>query len=157
MDGDLDAVVAVRGAAPFLLRNNGDGTWLRTEPFAGVAGAVGFAWGDVDADGDPDAVFLDEQGDLHVFANLQAGRFEPVDGPGHGTAVAFALGEVEGDGKSTSSRSIAPAERRAARWARWMGRDDRARWASPPAAVSRGLATARSTLIRSALDNSGRA
>ena len=38
MDGDLDIVVGVRGAAPVVLRNNGDGTWQSTQPFPGVIG-----------------------------------------------------------------------------------------------------------------------
>ncbi|MEO8480654.1 MAG: FG-GAP-like repeat-containing protein [Acidobacteriota bacterium] len=99
MDGDLDAIVAVRGAAPFVLRNNGDGTWLRVEPFPGVTDVTSFAWSDVDGDGDPDAVFLDRRGDLHVLANLQAGRFQEVDGPPHHAMIrAFAVGDVNADG-----------------------------------------------------------
>ena len=74
MDGDLDLIVGVRGAAPVVLRNNGDGTWRQLQPFAGVVGLRAFAWGDVDGDGDPDAVLLGERGDLHVFENRQGGR-----------------------------------------------------------------------------------
>ena len=33
MDGDLDLIVGVRGAAPVVLRNNGDGTWRQLRPF----------------------------------------------------------------------------------------------------------------------------
>src|SRR5207244_4761044 len=36
MDGDLDLVVGIHGAAPVVLRNNGDGTWKTIQPFAGV-------------------------------------------------------------------------------------------------------------------------
>src|SRR5262249_17658406 len=58
MDGDLDLVVGVAGEAPVVLRNNGNGTWQQMRPFAGVTGARAFAWGDLDGDGDPDAVFV---------------------------------------------------------------------------------------------------
>ncbi len=99
MDGDLDAIVAVRGSAPFVLRNNGDGTWVRVDPFPGVVGAVNVAWGDVDHDGDPDVVILDDRGELHVFANQQAGRFQQIGGPAHHSDLrAVVLGDVDADG-----------------------------------------------------------
>jgi tetratricopeptide (TPR) repeat protein len=99
MDGDLDLIVGVTGAAPVELRNNGDGTWRRQEPFAGVTGLRGFAWGDLDRDGDPDAALLDSQGTLHLFENRQGGQFEPMSGPGDvGRIVALTLGDINGDG-----------------------------------------------------------
>jgi tetratricopeptide (TPR) repeat protein len=99
MDGDLDIIVGVNGAPPLVLRNNGDGTWRRMEPFAGVVSLRAFAWGDLDGDGVPDAALLDAQGNLHLFENRQNGRFEPMEGPGGlGHLVALALGDVNGDG-----------------------------------------------------------
>ena len=99
MDGDLDIVVGVNGAAPLALRNNGDGTWRRLQPFAGVVDLRGFAWGDVDGDGDPDAVLLDAQGGLHLFENRQGGQFEALAGPDGLTGlVALALADMNGDG-----------------------------------------------------------
>jgi tetratricopeptide (TPR) repeat protein len=99
MDGDLDIIVGVNDAPPLVLRNNGDGSWHRLQPFAGVVGLRAFAWGDLDGDGDPDAALLDAQGTLHLFRNRQGGRFEPMDGPaGLGHLVALALGDVNGDG-----------------------------------------------------------
>jgi tetratricopeptide (TPR) repeat protein len=99
MDGDLDIIAGVNGAAPVVLRNNGDGTWRRLELFPGVVGLRAFVWGDLDGDGDPDAALLDAQGNLHLFENRQAGRFEPMKGPdGLGHLVALALGDVNGDG-----------------------------------------------------------
>ena len=62
MDGDVDLVVGVKGAAPLVLRNNGDGTWRQLHPFGGVVDLRGFVWGDFDGDGDPDAALLDAQG-----------------------------------------------------------------------------------------------
>jgi tetratricopeptide (TPR) repeat protein len=99
MDGDLDVIVGVNGAAPVALRNNGDGTWRRQQPFPGVTGLRAFAWGDLDRDGDPDAALLDAQGNLHLFENRQGGQFAAMNGPTDvGRAVALTLGDVNGDG-----------------------------------------------------------
>jgi tetratricopeptide (TPR) repeat protein len=99
MDGDLDLIVGVIGAAPVVLRNNGDGTWRRMQPFTGVVGLRAFAWGDLDGDGDPDAALVGEHGDLHLFENRQGGQFREMATPnGLGTVVALALGDVTADG-----------------------------------------------------------
>src|SRR5262249_35284853 len=66
-DGDLDVVLGSPQGVPVVLRNNGDGTFAEIQPFSGIAGLTGFAWGDLDADGDPDAALLDGSGRLHVF------------------------------------------------------------------------------------------
>jgi tetratricopeptide (TPR) repeat protein len=99
MDGDLDLVVGVNGAAPVVLRNNGDGTWRAIQPFTGVVGLKAFAWGDLDGDGDPDAALLDEQGVLHLFENRQGGTFEPMPVPaGSVPVIALSIGDVNADG-----------------------------------------------------------
>lgn len=104
MDGDLDIVVGVRNAPPVVLRNNGDGTWARVEPFAGVIDVRAFAWGDIDYDGDPDAVFLDGKGALQIALNIQGGQFQAMDASRAATAalssavLALALGDVNADG-----------------------------------------------------------
>src|SRR5215467_4869061 len=99
MDGDLDVVVGVNNAAPVVLRNNGDGTWRKQQPFASVTGLKSFTWGDLDRDGDPDAALLDAQGNLHLFENRQGGQFDPMTGPADlGRTLALALGDINGDG-----------------------------------------------------------
>jgi tetratricopeptide (TPR) repeat protein len=99
MDGDLDVIVGVNDGPPVALRNNGDGTWRRQQPFSGVARLRAFAWGDLDRDGDPDAALLDAQGALHLFENRQGGQFDAMGGPADvGRVVALALGDVNGDG-----------------------------------------------------------
>jgi len=99
MDGDVDLIAGVRGAAPVVLRNNGDGTWKQLKPFPGVVGLRAFAWGDIDGDGDPDAVLVGENGDLHVFENRQAGEFrEFAKSPELGRVVAVAVGDLNADG-----------------------------------------------------------
>lgn len=100
MDGDLDLVVSQVDAAPLVMRNNGDGTWLRTQPFAGLSGLRAFAWGDLDQDGDPDAALLDADGRLHLFENQQAGQLPPWSGPDLQTGlVALTIGDADGDGR----------------------------------------------------------
>jgi len=99
MDGDVDLVAGVRGAAPVVLRNNGDGSWTQMRPFAGVTGLRAFGWGDIDGDGDADAVLVGERGDLHVFENRQAGEFrEFAASPNLPPVVAASIGDLDGDG-----------------------------------------------------------
>ncbi len=100
MDGDLDIVAGVDDGSVVVLRNAGDGTWLRTQPFGRVVGVRGFAWGDLDRDGDPDAALLDAGGSLHLFANRQAGQFRRWQAPDDLPAVlAITLGDVDADGR----------------------------------------------------------
>ncbi|HUK35007.1 MAG TPA: FG-GAP-like repeat-containing protein, partial [Vicinamibacterales bacterium] len=99
MDGDLDIVVAPDRFPPFVLRNNGDGTWKQIRPFTGVAMLAGFAWGDLDGDGDPDAVLLDADGQVHVFENRQGGEFREWPKPPALRQVSgVAVGDLNGDG-----------------------------------------------------------
>ncbi len=99
MDGDLDMVVGVTGAAPLVLRNNGDGTWQKQRPFAGVSGLRAFAWGDVDGDGDADAALVGERGDLHVFENRQGGVFREMPGANApDPIVGLTVGDANADG-----------------------------------------------------------
>jgi Tfp pilus assembly protein PilF len=98
MDGDLDLVVGLRDGDPIVLRNNGDGTWRSISPFPGVGGARGFGWADLDQDADPDAVFLDMAGTLHVFANRQAGDFTRTAVAGASAVRAIAVADVDADG-----------------------------------------------------------
>jgi hypothetical protein len=75
-DGDLDIVLGANAGTPTVLRNNGDGTFLPIHPFDGVSGVNGFAWADLDGDGNPDAAIIDGAGRLHVFMNLRQGQFK---------------------------------------------------------------------------------
>ncbi len=74
LDGDLDFIVAPRAGAPFVLRNNGDGTFtVLKDVFPGVADVRDFVWADFDQDGAADAAFLDAHGKLSVFLNQRRG------------------------------------------------------------------------------------
>ncbi|MCS6775547.1 MAG: FG-GAP-like repeat-containing protein [Chloroherpetonaceae bacterium] len=98
-DGDLDLIVAPVRGAPFVARNNGDGTWNVVTPFAGAQNVRGFAWGDVNAHGDPDAAFVDAQGRLTVFENMRAGNFRAWDPPqAEGRCLAVSVADANRDG-----------------------------------------------------------
>jgi tetratricopeptide (TPR) repeat protein len=98
-DGDLDIVLGTEQGTPTVLRNNGDGTFAESHPFAGVSGLRGFAWADFDADGDPDAALVDGEGHLHVFTNERTGQFNerPLP-PNFPAARAITAADVNSDG-----------------------------------------------------------
>jgi cytochrome c-type biogenesis protein CcmH/NrfG len=101
MDGDLDIVLARRDGAPLVLRNNGDGTFkpLEIPEFAAVRGVRSFVWADLDNDGACDAIFLDEKGKLHLFANERFTRFSAWAPPKDlGPMRALTVADVNDDG-----------------------------------------------------------
>ena len=98
-DGDLDIVLGSKDSIPTVLRNNGDGTFLAIHPFAGILGVVGFAWADLDGDGNPDAAILDGAGRLHVFMNERQGQFRERPLPARLPLVkAIAVADANNDG-----------------------------------------------------------
>ena len=98
-DGDLDIVVAPSQGEPFVLQNNGDGTFGEARPFANVEALRQFVWADVDGDGNPDAAMLDANGHLHLFVNERQGRFREVALPSNiAAAKAIAIADVDNDG-----------------------------------------------------------
>jgi Tfp pilus assembly protein PilF len=80
-DGDLDIVLGSEQGLPSVLRNNGDGTFIEIHPFANISGLRGFAWADLDADGDPDAALIDQLDRLHAFTNERTGQFNERPAP----------------------------------------------------------------------------
>jgi Flp pilus assembly protein TadD len=97
MDGDLDLVLGVANGPTVVLRNNGDLTFRELTTFSSVKDARGFAWADLDGDGDPDAVLLDATGAIHFFANHQAGSFVERVLVAR-DAAAFTVADLDGDG-----------------------------------------------------------
>jgi tetratricopeptide (TPR) repeat protein len=99
MDGDLDIVVSATEGPPFVLRNNGNGTWRRLQPFTGMTAVRAFEWADLDHDADADAVILDRAGALHVFTNRQAGQFSRApEVRGIATVIAATVADIDADG-----------------------------------------------------------
>ena len=97
-DGDLDLVLALRDAAPVVLRNNGDGTFAPREVFGGITRARAFVWADLDGEGVPDAAFADDTGAVQLFLNLRGGVFRAENLPAPSArAVAIAASEHSGD------------------------------------------------------------
>ncbi len=97
-DGDMDIVLGAQ-AAPVVLRNNGDGTFTAIHPFARIAGLRGFAWVDLDGDGNPDAAMIDGSGGLHFFHNQRGGVFQELALPGNLPPVkAVTVADVSGTG-----------------------------------------------------------
>ena len=81
-DGDMDILLRTPKGEPVVLRNNGDGEFAVMHPFAGINGLRGFAWVDLDADGNPDAALIDGAGKLHFFHNQRSGVFQEIALPG---------------------------------------------------------------------------
>ena len=95
-DGDLDIVLG-SSEKHQVLRNNGDGTFVAIRPFPAF-GVADFAWGDLDADGDPDAALTEPSGILHVFANERQGVFIEWSLPAGFTSVTgLAIAELNND------------------------------------------------------------
>src|SRR5271154_6156922 len=98
-DGDLDIVLGAKDSIPTVLRNNGDGTFLAIHPFTGITGLRGFAWADLDGDGNPDAAVIDGAGRLHVFMNMRQGQFRERALPaGLPLVKAIAVADANNDG-----------------------------------------------------------
>jgi Tfp pilus assembly protein PilF len=99
LEGDIDIVLGAASAPPRVLRNNGDGTFAALPLFESIDGLSGFAWADLDADGDPDAALLDGAGNLHVFSHERGAGFLEQTVPAELTAaIAITAGDAEGDG-----------------------------------------------------------
>lgn len=155
-DGDLDLVIAMHGDHPIVLRNNGDGTFTPRTLFGSVTGARGFAWADLDGEGVPDAAFLDEAGNIHVFVNLRGGSFRAEAVPSS-AAGAVAIVAAAPSGGSLFELLVLTRDGAITR----MSRDTRdgtwkaatlARVEPPP-----GLEPGRSRLLAADLDNNGAA
>lgn len=98
MDGDLDVVLGVSGGPTQVLRNNGDGMWTPLDIFAAASDVQAFAWADLDADGDPDAV-LQTPRSLHVFMNNRAGAFVPAPSLPVNGSRTMTVADLDADGR----------------------------------------------------------
>ena len=98
MDGDLDVVLGVAGGPTQVLRNNGDGMWTPLDVFAATSDVRAFAWADLDADGDPDAVLQSPRA-LRIFMNNRAGAFVPAASVPVTDSVAMTVADLDADGR----------------------------------------------------------
>ena len=72
-DGDMDILLGIHQGPPVVLRNNGDGSFTAIHPFAGISGVRGFAWADLDGDGNPDAAMIDGAGRAALLPQSKIG------------------------------------------------------------------------------------
>ncbi|MDX1671662.1 MAG: FG-GAP-like repeat-containing protein [Balneolaceae bacterium] len=98
LEGDLDLILSGDSGEPLVLRNNGDGTLSPVTMFEGISNPVDFVWADLDADGDPDAIFLDK-GSVQIQKNQRAaGSFEASGDPlGGGSILDITAADLDGD------------------------------------------------------------
>lgn len=98
-DGDLDLVLASREEGVTVLRNNGDDTFTPIRPFDGVGRVVDFIWVDLTGDGTGDALFLTERGELLLYENRRAGRFERIEPASGKRTVAMTVADLNADSR----------------------------------------------------------
>jgi tetratricopeptide (TPR) repeat protein len=153
MDGDLDLVVGAVSGAPWVLRNNADGSWRPEQPFPAVEGLRGFVWGDLDRDGDPDAVLLDAAGVVHAVENMQGGAFQPWPTPNPSTGVVgLTMGDLDADGWLDLVTLTAAGEL----WRHAWGDDGwTAASVAQDAPVASGATVGSSRVMAADLDNNG--
>ena len=102
LDGDLDLLLTRADKGGIVaLRNSGASVYQAVPLFEAVTGTVTeFAWGDVDGDGTPDAVFV-ENGKVRVFANQRSGRFAALPtAPDAPKVVSVVVADVLGNGEA---------------------------------------------------------
>jgi Tfp pilus assembly protein PilF len=90
-----------------LYRNRGDGTFEDVTEASGLNHGndrFSFAcvWTDIDDDGWPDLVVVNDFGRDNLYHNLGNGKFEEIeDGiPAHGAGMSAAVGDFDGDGRA---------------------------------------------------------
>ena len=97
LEGDVDLILA--GSQALTLRNNGDGTFVASDIFAGLPAPKNFAWADLDQDGDPDAAWTDHDGQLHLLQNERQGRFVEWEGSADLPGIEdLAVSDTDSDG-----------------------------------------------------------
>ncbi len=97
-EGDLDLLLAPVGKAPFVLRNNGNGTFAVLNPFDGVTDVKQFEYADLDEDGDSDAVLLQSDGKMFIFLNERGDIFEKSEENSLEGIAAITIADSNGNG-----------------------------------------------------------
>lgn len=134
-DGDLDLLVAREGAAPQILRNNGDGGFTALDALASFPEVREVCWGDFDGDGDGDLAFLDVTGRVRFSRNERSGAFAVPELVSELPAVALTYGDALGLGEMDLIVLERDGAIRNLGWDRqrqtWSGRE-LARWSEAP-------------------------
>jgi hypothetical protein len=134
-DGDMDLLVARDGAAPWVLRNNGDGGFTAIDALSSFPEVREICWGDFDGDGNGDLALLDVAGRLLVSWNNRSGSFAVPQPVSESPAVALTFGDVIGNGEMglvVLERSGAIKNFSFDREKRTWSSRELARWADPP-------------------------
>ncbi len=156
-DGDLDLLVAREGAAPQILRNNGDGGFTALDVLASFPEVREVCWGDFDGDGDGDLALLEVTGRVLVSWNDRSGAFAAPELVSESPAVALTYGDVFGIGEmdlivleqNGIVRNLGFDRQRQT----WSGRE-LARWSDPPD-LADAFTRRRTSLSVADLDNNG--
>jgi hypothetical protein len=98
-DGDLDLMIARDGAAPQILRNNGDNTFTAIDALSAFPEIRDLCWADLDGDGVDDIAMRDTQGRVLVSWNNRAGAFSAPEPISDSRAAAIGYGDVLGRGE----------------------------------------------------------
>jgi tetratricopeptide (TPR) repeat protein len=134
-DGDLDLVVGRDGAAPWVLRNNGDGGFTAVDALSSFPEVREVCWADFDGDGNGDLALLDVAGRVLVSWNNRAGSFAVPQPVSESPAVALTFGDVIGNGEMgliVLERNGAIKDFSFDREKRTWSSRELARWADPP-------------------------
>lgn len=102
-DGDLDLLYVVSDGRSFVLTNDGAGTFAVDDRWTADGGplppATSVAVSDLDADGDPDAVFTTPRGTPDLVLYNQGGSFTTAALPeSEGEHLSPAFADLDGDG-----------------------------------------------------------
>jgi hypothetical protein len=74
LDGDLDIVFSTKDKV-IAQQNRGNNTFVPLTLFSEVKGARNLAFGDLDGEGTPDVVLVDNNGQLFIYRNQRSGYF----------------------------------------------------------------------------------
>ena len=164
-DGDLDLFVSQNGAAPRVLRNNGDvgnvAGWHERGGFTAIE-LTGFpelrdvCWADFDGDGDGDLGLMDLEGRVLVSWNDRAGAFTPPAAISEDPARAITFGDVLAAGEMQLVTLAQSGSIKSLTFDRiqqkWTG-SELATWAEIPGTTNTAILRARIHLAD--LDNNG--
>ena len=156
-DGDLDLLIARDGAAPRILRNNGDDSFTAVDALASFPEIREIAWADFDGDGDDDLGFLEVDGRVMISWNNRSGSFAAPEAVSELPAVALTCGDPMGTGDMdliALGRDGAINDLKFDRAKHTWTSRELARWSDPPD-LADAFARGRASISIADLDNNG--